>query len=125
MTFCPSCGVERKEGSKFCHNCGYDFEAVDAVTNENANTNTNIDANMNSNSDVQVNQNPIPNVQTQNSYTISKILGYLCAILIPILGIIFGIYLYTRDEDDAKMHGKIMIGLSILIWFISFLAMGS
>ncbi len=121
MTFCPSCGAERKEGSKFCHNCGYNFEAVDAGTNENVNTN----ANMNSNSDVQVNPNPIPNVQTQNSYTISKILGYLCAILIPIFGIIFGIYLYTRDEDDAKMHGKIMIGLSILIWVISILVMGS
>ena len=47
----------------------------------------------------------------------------LFAILIPIIGIIFGIYLSTRDEDDAKRHGKIMIGLSIFIWVFSFLVM--
>ena len=121
MTFCPSCGAERKEGSKFCHNCGYNFDAVDAATDINTNINANTNANANSN--VQVNQNPIPNAQTQSSYTLSKILGYIFAILIPIIGIIFGIYLSTRDEDDAKRHGKIMIGLSIFIWVFSFLLM--
>ena len=44
MTFCPSCGAERKDGSKFCHNCGYNFEAVDAGANTNTNTNFNAQA---------------------------------------------------------------------------------
>lgn len=111
MTFCPSCGAERKEGSKYCHNCGYDFGAVDAGVNANANSNT------------QVNQN-IPNVQAnENTYTISKVLGYISAILIPLFGFIFGIYLVTREEEDAKKHGKLIIGLSIVIWILSFMIM--
>ena len=111
MTFCPSCGAERKEGSKYCHNCGYDFGAVDASVNANSNSNA------------QVNQT-IPNVQAnENSHTISKILGYISAILIPLFGIIFGIYLYTREEEDAKKHGMLIIGLSILIWVLSFMIM--
>ena len=111
MTFCPSCGTERKEGSKYCHNCGYDFGNVSAELNSNSNSNT------------QATQNPIPNVQSENSHTISKILGYICAILIPLFGVIFGIYLITRDEEDAKKHGKLIIGLSIVIWILSFIAM--
>ncbi|WP_295619630.1 zinc ribbon domain-containing protein [uncultured Methanobrevibacter sp.] len=111
MTFCPSCGAEKKEGSKFCHNCGYDFEAAGAGGNTEFNSNP------------QVNQNPIPNVQPEKTYTIAKVLGYLCAILIPLFGIIFGVYLYTRPEDDAKKHGKLMIGLALVIWAISFLVL--
>ena len=110
MTFCPSCGEERKEGSKYCHNCGYDFGNVDAEENTNLNSNT-------------VTQNSIPNVQSEKSYTFSKILGYLCAILIPLFGVIFGIYLVTRDEADAKKHGKLIIGLSIVIWILSAMLM--
>ena len=110
MTFCPSCGEERKEGSKYCHNCGYDFGNVGAEENTNLNTNT-------------VTQNSIPNVQSEKSYTFSKILGYLCAILIPLFGVIFGIYLVTRDEADAKKHGKLIIGLSIVIWILSAMLM--
>ncbi len=111
MTFCPSCGAERKDGSKYCHNCGYDFGAVDASVNANSNSTT------------QVTQNSIPNVQSENSHTISKILGYICAILIPLFGVIFGIYLITREEEDAKKHGKLIIGLSIVIWVLSFMLM--
>ena len=111
MTFCPSCGAERKEGSKYCHNCGYDFGNVSAEGNANSNSNT------------QVTQNSIPNVQSEKSYTFSKILGYICAILIPLFGIIFGVYLITRDEADAKKHGKLIIGLSIVIWILSAMLM--
>ena len=119
MTFCPSCGAEKKEGSKFCHNCGYDFEAAGG----NANSNVQADeVNSDFNSNAQVNQNPIPNVQsTENSHTIAKVLGYICAILIPLFGLIFGIYLNTREEEDVKKHAKIIIGLSIVVWTISFL----
>lgn len=118
MTFCPSCGAERKEGSKFCHNCGYDFEAVGAGTN------TNNDENTNSNFNAQVDQNPIPKVQAKgNSHTLSKILGYISALLIPLFGLIFGIYLYTRDDEDAKKHAKLIIGFSIIMWILYSLAL--
>ena len=112
MTFCPSCGAEKKEGSKFCHNCGYEFKEVEVGANQDPSPNA------------QLNQSPNPAVQTsENSHTISKVLGYIFAILIPLIGLIFGIYLWSRNEDDAKKHGKIIIGLSIFIWIISFLIM--
>lgn len=114
MTFCPSCGAEKKEGSKFCHNCGYDFESVDS------------DANQNSNTDVQLNQSAGSTAQTaENSHTIAKVLGYICAILIPIIGVVFGGYLYTREEEDAKKHGKYILILSVVIWVLSILLMNS
>ena len=112
MTFCPSCGAEKKEGSKFCHNCGYEFKEVEVGANQDPSPNA------------QLNQSPNPAVQTsENSHTISKVLGYIFAILIPLIGLIFGIYLWSRDEENAKKHGKIIIGLSIFIWIISFLIM--
>ena len=112
MTFCPSCGAEKKEGSKFCHNCGYEFKEVEVGANQDPSPNA------------QLNQSPNPAVQTsENSHTISKVLGYIFAILIPLIGLIFGIYLWSRDEENAKKHGKIIIGLSIFIWIISYLIM--
>ena len=60
--------------------------------------------------------------QVENEHTIAVVLGYILAILIPLFGIIVGIYLITRnDSEKAKMHGKLVIGLSILIWVLSFL----
>ena len=104
--------LKKKEGSKFCHNCGYEFKAVEASANQDTSPNA------------QVNPSPNPSVQTsENSHTLAKVLGYIFAILIPLIGLIFGIYLWSRNEDDAKKHGKIIIGLSIFIWIISFLIM--
>ncbi|MBR4397313.1 MAG: zinc-ribbon domain-containing protein [Methanobrevibacter sp.] len=114
MTFCPSCGAEKKEGSKYCHNCGYEFKAVDSSATQDSIPNA------------ELNQNPNPAVETsENSHTISKVLGYIFAILIPLIGLIFGIYLWVCDEEDAKKHGKIIIGISVVIWILSFIFMSS
>ena len=112
MTFCPSCGAEKKGGSKFCHNCGYEFKEVDAGANQDPSPNE------------QVNQSPNPAVQTEeNSHTLAKVLGYIFAILIPLIGIIFGVYLWRCDEESARKHGMIIVGLSVFIWIISALMM--
>ena len=121
MTFCPSCGAEKKEGSKFCHNCGYDFESVGASESQNADST--VQSNQSADVNTQFNQNPSPGVQNQNSHTIAVVLGYICAVLIPILGIVFGGYLYTRQEVDAKKHGKYILILSVVIWVLSILVM--
>ena len=114
MTFCPSCGAEKKEGSKFCHNCGYEFKTVESGANQDPNPNA------------QLNQSPNPAVETkQNSHTISKVLGYIFAILIPLIGLIFGIYLCVCEEADAKKHGKIIIGISVVILILSFIFMSA
>lgn len=106
--FCPSCGEELVDTAKFCKNCGMNLETREETKNT-AGTQQTTDQRY----EVQ---------KVENDHKIAVILGYICAILIPLFGLIFGIYLVTRnDSDGAKMHGKFIIGLALLIWFISFL----
>ena len=94
--FCPSCGEELPEGTKFCKNCGK--EIGNMQTNDFGQTQTVI----------------------ENDHKAAVIIGYICAFLIPIIGIIIGIYLYTRkDSQNAQKHAKFVLLLSAFIWFIS------
>lgn len=100
--FCPSCGEELKDDAKFCKNCG-----ASIPTNEQAQTTENIQQNY-------------PIETAGNDHKVAMILGYVFAILIPIIGIIIGIYLATRnDSPNAQKHGKYIIILAAIIWFIS------
>ena len=122
MTFCPSCGAEKKDGSKYCHNCGYEFKAVESGVDQDPSPNAEL--NQDSSPKSELNQSPNSAVETsENSHTLAKVLGYIFAILIPLIGLIFGIYLWSRDEENAKKHAKIIIGLSIVIWIISYILM--
>ena len=124
MTFCPSCGAEKKEGSKFCHNCGYAFPDT-GLGGENLGAGSVVQESQPFDSNFNVNQNPNQGMPTsENPHNIPKILGYICAILIPLFGLIFGIYMYTRPEENAKKHGKIIIGISVVIWALSIIALG-
>ena len=106
--FCPSCGEELVDTAKFCKNCGMNLETREETKNTAGTQQTTAQR-----YEVQ---------KVENDHKIAVILGYICAILIPLFGLIFGIYLVTRnDSDGANMHGKFIIGLALLIWFISFL----
>jgi hypothetical protein len=48
-------------------------------------------------------------------HKLATALGYIFAIFSGGLGIVFGIYLWTRDDPKAKFHGKIIIGLTISV----------
>lgn len=48
------------------------------------------------------------------------ILGYVLAILIPLAGLIIGIYLLTRDNDEDHKAGKYQIIIAILVPVIIF-----
>ena len=103
--FCPTCGEELLDNAKFCKNCGAKLE-----TTETANTQE-----IQGNYEVQ---------KVENDHKIAIIIGYICAILIPLFGLIFAIYLLTRkDSEKAKFHGKIMIAISVLMWIISYMIM--
>lgn len=99
--FCPKCGEELVDNAKFCKSCGYDLE------NQKEN-------------DFKVSPEQYRPPEAEKSHTVAMVLGYICAVLIPLFGIIFGIYLMTRDEEKAKTHGKYIIIISAVIWFISF-----
>ncbi len=126
MTFCPKCGAERKVGSKFCHNCGYDFKAIDSSmgngnsssNQSSASSNTNFNGGVNSGT---YSAGGVP--ANQNSHGFAKILGYIFAVLIPVIGIIIGIYLLMSENQEVHKHGKFIIGVAVLIQLISFLSM--
>ncbi len=105
--FCPSCGEELVDNAKFCKNCGMNLETNEQTTNT---------------ASAQQTTQRYEVQKVENDHKIAVILGYICAILIPLFGLIFGVYLVTRnDSDSAKMHGKIVIGIALVVWFISFL----
>ena len=55
------------------------------------------------------------------SHTLATVLGFIFSILIPLIGIIIGIYLYTRkDSPKAKRYGLLVIVLGVVVWIISF-----
>lgn len=57
-------------------------------------------------------------MQRKNHY-LAFVLGYLFAFFIPIIGIIFGIYLYTRrDNEFSKVYGIFIIGFNIVLVII-------
>lgn len=97
--FCPSCGEELVDNANFCKSCG---------------------ANLNSNAPrADIPERPA----VEKSYTIHIIVAYALALLIPLLGIIMGIYLMTRnDSESAKKHGKIAFIISVAFMAISFLS---
>jgi uncharacterized membrane protein YvbJ len=102
--YCPNCGEELVDKAKFCKSCGYDLE------NHKQNDYIN---------DPGQYRPPVE----EKSHTVAMVLGYICAVLIPLFGIIFGIYLLTREEQKAKTHGKYVIIVAAAIWLISFILM--
>lgn len=100
--FCPSCGEELVENAKFCKSCGKEIKLNE--TGEDT---------------AQNREYRVPTVE--KSYKFAVILGYALAILIPILGIVVAIYLYTRkDSENANRHAKFILIVAAIIWFISF-----
>ena len=98
--FCPKCGEELVDTARFCKNCGQNLENI---------------------------PNPEPtntfNVPVvEESHTFAIVLGYILAILIPLLGLIVSIYLLTRNSSKAKKHGKYILVITLIVWFLSFLS---
>ena len=96
--FCPACGEALIDDAKFCKSCGANISGGASAAS--------------------VPEMPV----VEKSYTALTVIGYILAFLIPILGVICGIYLLTRkDSEDANKHGKLMIIVAVVIWAISFL----
>ena len=102
--FCPFCGEELVDEAKFCKNCGKDVSGYSTTPNTSQN-----------------NYSYRPPA-TENSHTVAVVLGFICAVLIPLFGFIFGIYLVTRkDSSNGKTYGIVIIALSVIVWIISFM----
>lgn len=102
--FCPFCGEELMDEAKFCKNCGKDVSKYSHTGGNNEVTHG----------------YGLPEVE--KSHTLAIVLGVICAFLIPLFGIIFGIYLVTRkDSSKAKKYGTVIIAISAVVWFLSFI----
>lgn len=65
---------------------------------------------------------PSSRPQSQSSHTLAIVLGYVFSVLIPLVGIIFAIYLFTRrDSSSARIHGTVIIIIAVVIWILGFL----
>ena len=96
--YCYACGEELVDDAKFCKSCG--ANVVDGAQRAS------------------VPERPV----TEKSYTAFIVIGYIAAVLIPLIGIIIAIYLLTRkDSDDANRHGKYMIIVAAAVWALSFM----
>lgn len=95
--YCPKCGMELVDEAKFCKSCGASLENFQRAFDEDY----------------------VPPA-VENSHTLAIVLGYVFAILMPIIGVIFGVYLYTRkDSSRAKRHSKFIIILAVVVWILS------
>ena len=109
--FCDKCGHELKnENVKFCDKCGAELIGQSKLSNT------------------------YNNMIYQEDHKTTVILGYVCTVplslLFPliglIVGVIFAVYLFTRDNnDDLKIHGIIMILIPIVVFMISLLILSS
>lgn len=102
--FCPFCGEEQPDNAKFCKSCGKNIENYSAPGEQDA-----------------------PNTQftppaVEKSYTLIFVIGLIFSIIIPLIGIIIGIYIYTRkDSSKARLYGLITIALGAIVWIGSLL----
>ena len=100
--YCPKCGEKLVDNAKFCKNCGASLEGIPNPQQTNNNY-----------------QVPV----VENDHKIAVIVGYVLAILIPLFGVFVAIYLLTRNSSNAKKHGKYVLIVAIIVWFISFLTL--
>lgn len=108
--FCPFCGEALVDEAKFCKSCGKSLENI----------------NFNNNTQQTVYTQPYSVPVVEKSHTAAIVLGYIFAILIPLIGLIIGIYLTTRnDSQKAKRHGIFVLIVAIAVWVLNFIIIAS
>lgn len=104
--FCPFCGEALVDEAKFCKSCGKSLE----------------DINFNNNTQQTGYTPPYSVPVVEKSHTAAIVLGYVFAFLIPLIGLILGIYLATRnDSQKARRHGIFVLILAIAVWIVNFI----
>ena len=97
--FCPACGEELVDNARFCKNCGKELQGFKTSGPD-----------------------PVQPPAVEKDHTLAIVLGFIAGALIPLIGIIFAVYLVTRnDSAKAKQYGKylfIFSGVMFLVWSI-------
>lgn len=94
--YCPACGEELEDRARFCKSCGTNIN--DATTSDNE----------------QFTRPPAP----KKNHSLLTLIGFVSALIIPIVGIIVGIYLFSRDDGSKyKVYAILIIVLALLSGF--------
>lgn len=103
--YCPSCGEKLVDNAKFCKSCGINLENLQENRNHHReNTQQFMQA-------------------SEKSHTAAILIGYVLAILIPLLGLVASVYLLTRQNSpNAKKHGKYVLIVTIIVWTLSIIS---
>lgn len=125
--YCSECGVENSDAAKFCIKCGKPLVEIKTETEEKVGEYKCPRCDKS----IPIGINICPycgNVLIKEDYTGAKVIGYLFTILtlffgfIPgIIGIIIGIYIISRENQEIRKHGIIMIILNVLFTIINFI----
>lgn len=135
--FCPECGEEIKDNVKFCKSCGASLDNENNVKNHNnaskipcQNCGKMISSNASRCEFCGMSYN-LDSEDGKEKYQVPVIMGYLLATIgqfIPILAIILfivglgiGVYLWTQDNAYAKKHGKYIVIIGLVIFLITFI----
>jgi len=110
MQFCDKCGHELKnENAKFCDKCGAEIK--------NTNTNNNFGhisgiTCPHCGKTISIGQIICPNCGAEvyhENNTVAIVIGYLFLLIVPLISLIVGIYLLTRNNKKSKTHGVLLI----------------
>lgn len=115
MPYCPNCGKEIRHNIKFCPHCGSKLQ--------NISTSKTINYSEKLNKTTFENNPIITNPEIYNKHTAATVIGYICSFIpfLQIFGIIFGIYIITRQNPNIKKHGTAIIIISVIMMIIIFL----
>lgn len=118
--YCPECGTENNE-AEYCQQCGKNLnENVQPVTKNGTDKVTCPTCHAHNPAGVKKCKycgEWIDKSDAPYPHTLATVLGYIFSLLGGWLGLVAAIYLLRTDNEKAKMHGKIMLGI-FGIWII-------
>ena len=94
--YCPKCGKKNQENAVFCEECGTELTPNKSASNKSGSN------------------KPGP----KNPSKVVVVLGYIFALLGGLIGLIIGVYLYTRDNTNAKFHGRNVIIIAAVVMIL-------
>jgi len=128
--YCPRCGNETKENEVYCGKCGYKLPQKGAAVEQKfclkCGAEMRKEETFCSSCGTRIGEmGPENATEVKYPHQLATVLGYVFGFLGGWLGLVFGIYLLTREHPRAKYHGKIILIVTvvmIVIWMFMWLA---